>query len=247
MTIADRSVLDADLVEGPATSTDNDLVRYNGTSGKLIKAGGKIANSDLASVATSTLKGRVAAGSGTPSDLTVAQVRTLIGQPEIVLQRSTIASGGTSIVLNNLGNYRFIEARGWIAPISAGAPIGLRMSTDGGATWISTSTSYRRMGIGVYGTNAPGNIGADDSYFYLNSMANQVSGEASHFSFSLNNNAGSRIGILNTIRGAGSGDGARMQTFSSCDTAFNGPIGAIQLSTPGATFACDIIFKAWNE
>lgn len=42
-----------------------------------------ITNAKLANVNTATIKGRVTAGSGAPEDLTVAQVKTLIGFQEV--------------------------------------------------------------------------------------------------------------------------------------------------------------------
>lgn len=43
-----------------------------------------VTNAKLANVNTATIKGRVTAGSGDPEDLTVAQVKTLLGVQEVV-------------------------------------------------------------------------------------------------------------------------------------------------------------------
>ncbi len=67
-------------VVGPASSTNNAIVRFDGTTGKLLKElGSGVANSDMALMAEATVKGR-AVGSGTnvPSDLTGAQVAAIV-------------------------------------------------------------------------------------------------------------------------------------------------------------------------
>jgi len=81
-------------VVGPASATDNGFARFDGTTGKLIKdSAARIANADLADVPTATIKGRVAAGTGVPTDLTAAQIRTLIGSVGIARVRVITGSG----------------------------------------------------------------------------------------------------------------------------------------------------------
>lgn len=66
-------------VVGPASATNNGFARFDGTTGKLIKdSAAKIANADLADVATATFKGRTTAATGSPEDLTPAQALTLL-------------------------------------------------------------------------------------------------------------------------------------------------------------------------
>ncbi|HTM76588.1 MAG TPA: hypothetical protein VL133_03025, partial [Devosia sp.] len=76
-------------VVGPSGAVADRIATFDGTTGKLLKDGGKtiadlvpaagsITNSILAPMATATIKGRIAAGAGAPSDLTAAQVLSLI-------------------------------------------------------------------------------------------------------------------------------------------------------------------------
>jgi len=81
-------------VVGPALATDSGFARFDGTTGKLIKnSSAQIANADLADVPTATIKGRILAGTGVPTDLTAAQIRTLIGSVGIARVRVISASG----------------------------------------------------------------------------------------------------------------------------------------------------------
>lgn len=76
-------------VMGPSSAVDERIAVFDGATGKLIKDGGvtvaelvpadnSITNAKLADVPTATIKGRVAAGSGDPTDLTASQVLTLL-------------------------------------------------------------------------------------------------------------------------------------------------------------------------
>lgn len=76
-------------VVGPSGAVADRIAVFDGTTGKLIKDGGvtiaqltpadgSITNAKLANVPTATIKGRVAAGAGVPTDLTATQVLTLL-------------------------------------------------------------------------------------------------------------------------------------------------------------------------
>jgi hypothetical protein len=67
-------------VTGPASSVDNGLAVYSGTTGKFLKAAPNsvVTNALLSNVATATIKGRTAAGTGDVQDLTAAQARTVM-------------------------------------------------------------------------------------------------------------------------------------------------------------------------
>lgn len=76
-------------VVGPASAVDDRIAVFNGTTGKLIKDGGKtlseivpgagsVTNTILANVPTNTLKGRVAAGVGSPQDLTATEALSIL-------------------------------------------------------------------------------------------------------------------------------------------------------------------------
>lgn len=72
-----------------------------------------ITNAKLANVATSTVKGRITAGSGDPEDLTVAQLTTLVDIFTSTLKGAVPGSGG--------GSTNFLRADGvWAAPPGAG-------------------------------------------------------------------------------------------------------------------------------
>jgi hypothetical protein len=76
-------------VVGPSGAVEDRIAVFDGTTGKLIKDGGltlaqltpadgSVTNAKLADVPTATVKGRVAAGDGVPTDLTATQVLTLL-------------------------------------------------------------------------------------------------------------------------------------------------------------------------
>lgn len=76
-------------VRGPASAVDERIAVFDGTTGKLLKDGGKtlseivpgagsVTNTILADVPTNTLKGRVAAGAGSPQDLTATQALSIL-------------------------------------------------------------------------------------------------------------------------------------------------------------------------
>lgn len=76
-------------VVGPSGAATDRIAVFDGTTGKLIKDGGvtiaqltpadgSITNAKLANVPTATMKGRVAAGAGVPTDLTATQALTLL-------------------------------------------------------------------------------------------------------------------------------------------------------------------------
>jgi hypothetical protein len=74
---------------------------------------GVVANVNLDNVPTATVKGRVAAGTGTPTDLTTTQLTTLVNTFTTTLSGAAPASGG--------GTTNFLRADGtWNAPPDTG-------------------------------------------------------------------------------------------------------------------------------
>lgn len=67
-----------DFVGPPGGVADGDLVAFADVTGKRGKKAGLVSNSQLATVPTATFKGRGAAGTGAPEDLTATQALTLL-------------------------------------------------------------------------------------------------------------------------------------------------------------------------
>ena len=104
-----------------------------------------VTNAKLANVATSTIKGRVTAGTGDPEDLTGTQATTLLDAFTSSLKGLAPASGG--------GTSNFLRADGtWAAPAGGGG---------GGSTnlWIAASQWIPRTttGVGVDSTETTTN------------------------------------------------------------------------------------------
>ena len=104
-----------------------------------------VTNAKLANVATSTIKGRVTAGTGDPEDLTGTQATTLLDVFTSSLKGLAPASGG--------GTSNFLRADGtWAAPAGGGG---------GGSTnlWIAASQWIPRTttGVGVDSTETTTN------------------------------------------------------------------------------------------
>lgn len=90
-------------VVGPAASVNDRIAVFSGTTGKLMKDGGKtlseivpgsnsITNDILADVPTATIKGRVASGAGDPQDLTATQVFSLLKTAGAVARDDIVAA-----------------------------------------------------------------------------------------------------------------------------------------------------------
>lgn len=68
-------------VNGPASATDGAIARYDGGTGKLLKDGSPIANSELATMAAITVKGNNTTSAAVPTDLTSGQLALLLPAP----------------------------------------------------------------------------------------------------------------------------------------------------------------------
>lgn len=102
-----------------------------------------VANGDLATVATSTLKGRVTAGTGNVEDLTGAQATTLLDTFTSLLKGLVPASGG--------GTTNFLRADGtWAAPPSGGS---LTVQEDD--VNVDTNVTTLDFGNGLDVTSSP--------------------------------------------------------------------------------------------
>ena len=139
--ISDFTEAAQDAVGAALTNTTTIDLTYN-DAGNAITADintGSVSNSLLANVATATVKGRVAAGSGVPTDLTQTQLTTLVNAFTSSLSGAAPASGG--------GTSNFLRADGtWAAP-----PSGLTSPlTTKGDIWVY-STTDARLGVGTDG------------------------------------------------------------------------------------------------
>lgn len=96
---------------------------------------GVVSNAKLATVATATLKGRVAAGTGAPTDLTGTQATTLLDAFTTSLKGLAPASGG--------GTVNYLRADGtWAAPPGTGTVTTVSVVTANGVSGsVATATT----------------------------------------------------------------------------------------------------------
>lgn len=231
-------------VVGPASSVNNRIAVFNGTTGNLIADGGvtiadlvpadgSITNAKLADVPTATIKGRVTAGTGDPEDLTRSQVAQLLGGWEII---STQAGGGaTAIEWLNLSAYRTLWLIISIAPSST-APLAIRHSKTNGSSYLSGASEYHRNANTVVSTPSNTPVYSSDNYRYLNTIANCNVGEVVHSECLITDwNVNGRAGAHWSTIFYSAVDNSRIKTDGSGTTATLGPHDALQLSMPGAT------------
>lgn len=235
----------SDLVRGPGASTANRYARYGDNTGQvLIDGPNGIPNADLATMVQAAIKGRASgAGTGAPVDLTPAQVRAITGQGWITLSQTTFSAGTTEFVSLLIGSYSYLRMKGVLFP-SAAAPLGLRLSQDGGGSWRQDAADYSRVGGSVVGANAPANQSSTAPYYYLNTAENIFAGEPIDFQLNFENAVGgARIVLECSSAHTGSSTGSRISSRTHCLTAFGGGVGGIQLTMPGATFAGRLLLE----
>jgi len=115
----------------------DELVVFDGTSWVVSGGGlvdGSVTNSKLADMATARIKGRTAAGTGSPEDLTGTQVTEML---------DTFTSGAKGLVpASGGGTTNFLRADGtWAAPSGGG----------GGALTVNTRTANYTLALGDAG------------------------------------------------------------------------------------------------
>ena len=162
---AARAGLEA--VGGPASSVADRIAVFNGTSGKLIKDGGKtiseivpgnnsITNAILADVPTGTLKGRASSGTGDPQDLTQAQVLDVLGLSPIAFKVWNVAStsppAGTPVKLS-FGSVFFNEGSYWNSSTFRFAPPAGRYLI-GGSLYFTSGVDQASASLQVYKNGA---------------------------------------------------------------------------------------------
>ena len=81
----------------------------------------------------------------------------VINPPEELIATIDISSTVASIDIPNLGNYRQIEIEGWITPASATTLLAV-VSTDNGATWITTASYIYQALVGTTGSATAANV-----------------------------------------------------------------------------------------
>lgn len=82
-----------DVVGPNGGVADGDLVAFDGTTGKLVKKAGGVANAQLANVPSLTIKGRRTGATGAPEDLTPAQARGVLQTDMLGEFRNQIING----------------------------------------------------------------------------------------------------------------------------------------------------------
>lgn len=140
-------------------------------SGALTITAGAVTNAKLANVATATIKGRATAGTGSPEDLTAAQVRTLIN----VADGATANSSDATLLdrANHTGTQAQSTVTNLVSDLAAKAPLASPTFTgtvtlpagqvvNGVTLSTAAGTSVYLRGDGTYATPAGGGGGALD-------------------------------------------------------------------------------------
>lgn len=117
-------------------------------------ANDSVGNAGLANMATQTIKGRNAAGTGDPEDLTMPTVRSMLNVPVILAAGNTSNVGSVTFDLTSYSAYKTIRLRlRKVFPITDGAVLALRTSTNGGVSFDAGATDYAYAVRGVNGSN----------------------------------------------------------------------------------------------
>ena len=135
--IQDAANLFGDVVQGPASATDSALVRYDGTTGQLVKDGPSIGTSANNIV---QLDGSGALPAVDGSNLTGLQAGGLILISEQTVSSAVAAVDITSGIDSTYEEYE-IHLLGF-KPATDNTSLYLRTSTDGGSTFDSGASDY---------------------------------------------------------------------------------------------------------
>jgi hypothetical protein len=134
-TINSESILGAgniDLVKGPASSTDNAIPRFDGTTGKLLQTGGSITNLDT---------GEVGIGTETP----LSELGIYGTTPAITLQRGNITSSSDWQIKNNV-HFQILQGYDTATPNAWQDPY-FHIAYDTGNVGIGTITPTEKLDI----------------------------------------------------------------------------------------------------
>ena len=148
-----------------------------------------VSNSKFASMANNTVKGNVSGGSSAPSDLSVTQVKTLIGP---------FSSSTTGLVPASSGvgeTSKFLKGDG-----SWGVP------TVGAATSVANAVTFNNGGAGASsGTTFDGSTAVTISYNTLGAVKTDGTGASGTWSLSISGNAATAT-LTTNISGGTAGD-----------------------------------------
>jgi hypothetical protein len=112
-----------------------------------------VTNAKLADMATATIKGRVATGTGDPQDLTAAQARAVLGMEFKKAYPIDVASDVPLIVIDVPSDANLVRVSGFMMGAQDQVDLWARFSLDG-STYISQANGYWRNAILGLGTSS---------------------------------------------------------------------------------------------
>lgn len=215
-----------------ATAVPDYLLGWN-SSGTIIE-----------SVDPSTLTGP--AGQGVPTGGTAGQVLSKIDGTNFNTQWVTPSAGGgdivkleTKIVTTATSTIEFVTGlsstyssyilRGFAAPSSSFRSLNMRLSQNGGSTWISAAGSYAHNAFALGGS---GTANSSDTQIFLNNASETVGSGGAYFDIVIQSIAGVRTAIVGQILTL---ETAPNMTHSVAYTLYNGVNNGIQLYFNGGT------------
>ncbi|MCZ7451077.1 fusion protein, partial [Agrobacterium rhizogenes] len=149
-------------VVGPTGGVSvNDLAVFADTTGKLLKKAPNnvVSNALLSQLSAPAIKGRLTIGSGDVEDLTPAQARQLLGGWEYI---TTIGVGSGSVVaITNLSAFYSIRITQRTI-LTTGGYLGIQVSTDNGATFLTSTTDYRYNIVDNYFNGSTSTVSGGD-------------------------------------------------------------------------------------
>lgn len=181
----------------------------------------------------SAFQARLSASNNLSDVASASTARTNLGLAwELIADESF--SAVSTYEKTGLGDYRQLRISITAAP-SVAAGLGLRLSTDNGATWKSGASDYRRTGSSAVDGGSLTLVSGANDYYYVNTVQNQVAGEAIAGWLDLISASGSRPNLSARAIHVGSAASAVIASSTAGNCAFLGVVSGIQFSMPSAT------------